>query len=144
MQVFVLDFPQHSIVCHEGDPSMDLYMLQSGKLLVCTVVGKEVKVLGRILPGQFVGELSFFDGHARSGTVIALETSKLIQIPRSEIFGQLPNWYTKICSDVTKRIRHLDQIIQDAKIRHSDSDETKPLTIDEQRLFLDIITQHNS
>jgi CRP/FNR family transcriptional regulator, cyclic AMP receptor protein len=144
MQAFVQNLPQHAIVCREGDPSMDLFLLQSGKLLVCTVVGKEVKALNRIVPGQFFGELSFFDGHTRSGTIITLEESTLIQIPRTEIHHQLPAWYSMICSSVTKRIRLLDQVIQEAKIRHSEAEEMKPLSIEEQRLYYNIITHQDT
>lgn len=144
MQGYVLNFNSHHVLCREGDPNMDIYFLKSGKLLVCTVSGKEVKVLSRISAGEFIGELSFFDGHARSSNIITLEKCTLIQIPRNEIHGQLPSWFNKVCKDITKRIRLLDHVIQDAKIRISDSEDSKPLSIDEQRKFYDLITHQDA
>lgn len=144
MQGYVLNYPAHKFICREGDASMDLFFVKSGKLLVFTVAGNEIKVLSRVGSGEFIGELSFFDGHARSSNVLTLEKCTLIQIPRSEIHGQLPEWFNKICTDVTKRVRLLDQVIAEAKIRHSGDELSKPLTIDEQRYVMSLITNQDS
>ena len=140
MQGFELEFEANSVICREGDPSSDLYFLQSGKLLVCTISGTQVKAISRISPGEFVGELSFFDGRARSSHIVTLEKSKLIQIPKNEISPLLPSWYIQIGMNMTKKIRLLDQVIHNSKLRLSNAEESKPLSIEEQRKFYDLLT----
>ena len=137
MQGIELDFEPYSIICREGDPSNELYYLQSGKLLICTVNGNQVKAITRISPGEFIGELSFFDGKARSSYVVTLEKSKLIQIQKSEIGPYLPAWYIRVGTSITKKIRHLDNIINESKLRRANSEENKPLTIEEERKLLE-------
>ncbi len=140
MQGIVLDFEANTIICHEGDPSTELYFLKSGRLLVCTLNGTQVKVISRISPGEFIGELSFFDGKARASHVVTLEKCKLIQIQKQEISGHLPLWFTEIGVNLTKKIRHLDHIINSENLRRSNSEESKPLTIEEQRSLFELLT----
>jgi CRP/FNR family cyclic AMP-dependent transcriptional regulator len=139
MQGMQLELEPYSVICREGDPSSDIYFLVEGKLLICTLSGTQVKVISRISPGEFVGELSFFDGKPRSGHVLTLEKSKLIRISKSEIVDDLPSWYSQIGISITKKIRHLDQVIQENNLRRSNSEESKPLTIEEQRLIFGLI-----
>jgi CRP/FNR family transcriptional regulator, cyclic AMP receptor protein len=140
MQGLELSLKSHTIICREGDPSSDLYFLQSGKLLVCTLNGTQVKVISRISPGEFIGELSFFDGKPRSSYVVTLEDSKLIQIPKQEIASKLPDWYTQVGINLTKKIRLLDHIIHNSSVRRSHTEESKPLPIDEQRKLYELLT----
>lgn len=140
MQGFVMELEANTVVCREGDPSSELYFLQSGKLLVCTLSGRQVKVISRISPGEFIGELSFFDGKPRASYVVTLERCKLIQIQKREISTHLPSWYTQIGANITKKIRHLDHVIHDSNIRRSNAEESKPLSIDEQRVLYELLS----
>lgn len=141
MQTYTLDFEPNTVLFREGDPGGDLYYLESGKLLVCTINGTEVKVLAKIGPGEFIGELSFFDNKPRSSHIVALEKSTILQIPKFELTPQLPRWYLEVGKGITKKIRALDQIVQDTKLRKSEAQETKPLSIEEQRSLLDLLTK---
>ena len=144
MQGFVLDFEPNTIICREGDPSSELYFLQSGKLLICTLAGTQVKVISRISPGEFVGELSFFDGKPRASYVVTLEKCKMIQIPKHEISGHLPNWFTQIGANITKKIRHLDMVIHSSNLRRSGAEESKPLSQEEQKKLYDLLTKQDT
>lgn len=144
MQGIVLDLEANTVVCREGDPSQELYFLQSGKLLICTLAGTQVKVLSRISPGEFVGELSFFDGKPRASFVVTLEKSKLIQIAKQEIAGRLPNWYNLMGMGITKKIRHLDSIIHSSNLRKSGAEESKPLSQEEQKRLYELLTHRDN
>jgi CRP/FNR family cyclic AMP-dependent transcriptional regulator len=140
VQGFDLDFAANTVVCREGDPSSELYFLKSGKLLVCTISGTQVKVISRISSGEFIGELSFFDGRPRASYVVTLEKCKLIQIQKQEISGLLPKWYTEIGIGLTKKIRQLDHILNESNHRRSQAEESKPLSIEEQRSLYELLT----
>lgn len=141
MQSYTLEFTPYSVICREGDPSSDLFFLQSGKLLICTIHGTEVKALAHIEPGEFIGELSFFDSKPRSTHIVALEQSTLLQIPKQELAGKLPLWYLETGKALTKKIRKLDQVVQETKIRKSGAEESRPLSIDDQRILYDLLTR---
>lgn len=136
-----LDFNTHEVICREGDASSDLFFLKSGKLLICTIQGTQVKAIARIGPGEFIGELSFFDGAKRATHVVALEKSSIIQISRLDVMDHLPFWYKEIGKNLTKKIRLLDSIIHDSNFRKIGSEDQKPLSIEEQRQIFAAITK---
>lgn len=141
MQGYFQEFQANEVICRQGDPSTDLYFLKKGSLLVCTISGTQVKAVARIHAGEFIGELSFFDGQARSGHIIATRAGKLIRIPKAEISPLLPYWYLQVGIGLTKKIRLLDHAIHNANIRKTTQADNKPLTIEEQRMFYEILSK---
>jgi len=140
MKGLIRTFPAHSIVCREGDQSSEIFYLFSGKLLVCTSNGTQIKAISRISEGEFIGELSFFDGQKRSAHVITLEDSEIVTFPKKELYDHLPIWHLEIHKNLTKKIRFLDEIINQSTIRKSKVEENKPLSIDEQRKILELLS----
>jgi CRP-like cAMP-binding protein len=131
-----LTYEAGDIICREGELSSDLYLIIEGKVLVCTIQGTQVKAIGRISTGEFIGELSFFDGKPRASTIVALERCVLHQVNRDEIRDRLPFWFIEAGKGLTKKIRLLDQIINTSHLRRAGTEEQKPLTIEEQRKIL--------
>jgi CRP/FNR family transcriptional regulator, cyclic AMP receptor protein len=139
MQGYLLNFEKDRVICRAGDPSTDLYLLKKGRLLICLVNGTQVKALSRIEPGEFIGELSFFDARPRTANIITLEPSELIQIPRQEIAGFLPDWFLYVGKNLTKKIRKLDKVIQEKNLRKFGNEDHRPLTIEEQRHYYELL-----
>lgn len=133
---FTIAYKPMSVICKEGDSSDDLYFLKEGKLLICTVMNTQVKVIARIGPGEFIGELSFFDGKPRASHIIAIEHSRIQQISKKELMEQLPFWFIEVGKNLTKKIRLLDSIVHESNFKKVGSVDQKPLTIDEQREIL--------
>jgi len=69
----------------QGDRSSDLIFLLRGRLQVVDMLssGREIG-LGFIQEGDFFGELSVFDAQPRSASVIAVEHSVVLILPRPE------------------------------------------------------------
>jgi CRP-like cAMP-binding protein len=124
------------VICREGEKSNDLYFLKDGQLLICIVVGTQVKVLGRINAGEFVGELSFFDEKPRAAHVVATGNSIVYKITTKEVRESLPFWFKEVGKGLTKKIRILDTIVQESNIRKTSLHSHKALTIEEQRKIL--------
>ncbi len=139
MKGLVKKIKADTAIFKQGEASSELIFLISGKLLVCTIQGTQVKVISRIGPGEFVGELSFFDGLERASHVITIEDSEIVSFPKNELYFHLPLWHREIHKNLTKKIRALDQIVHEHSIRKSSSEEQKPLTIEEQRKILALI-----
>ena len=138
---FNLTYQPLEVICREGDPSFDLYYLKEGKLLICTVHGTQVKAIARIDPGEFIGELSFFDGKPRATHVVALQKSVVVKLPREEILERLPFWFREVGKNLTKKIRLLDNIVNESNFKKIGAADQKALTIEEQRQILAAITK---
>lgn len=144
MPAYNLEFKAHQVVCREGDPSTELYYLKSGRLLICTIQGTQVKAIARIEPGEFIGELSFFDGKTRASHIVTLEPSTLIQIPKQELVSHLPFWFMEVGKNLTKKIRLLDGIVHEKNFRKASTADQKPLSIEEQRELYSVITNEDN
>ncbi|MFZ4713537.1 MAG: Crp/Fnr family transcriptional regulator [Bacteriovoracaceae bacterium] len=120
----------------EKDENNDLYFVFTGKLMVCIRNGTQVTPLAYIGPGEFIGELSFFDGLARSADIIALEDCSLIEIPPEYLKKQFPQWLVVVAKYMTKRMRLMDDVIRKKGVKKKNAHSIQPLTIEEQRYYL--------
>src|SRR5436190_1563270 len=72
------------IIFHEGDPGDGLYIVNEGLVQICVVVGEnQRRVLSRIGPGDFFGEMSVLEARPRSASAIA-EQDSTVSVIRSE------------------------------------------------------------
>jgi CRP-like cAMP-binding protein len=140
LEEFQIVVKPYQIICREGEASTDLYYLKSGKLLICTVSGTKVTALAHIMPGEFVGELSFLDSEPRASYIIALESSIIKMTSQDELKDEtLPNWFLKQSRNLAKKIRILDKVVNESNLRRFDTQNQRPLTIEEQRSILHAI-----
>lgn len=74
---------------HEGDPSDDLVVVVSGRLKVVLTSGDDrTEVLLRVAgPGSTLGEPSLVDAAGRSATVVALEPTVVLRVPRDDVLA---------------------------------------------------------
>ncbi|OIQ15872.1 MAG: hypothetical protein BM556_16355 [Bacteriovorax sp. MedPE-SWde] len=121
------------IICKQGDDDTTLYLVENGKLLVFGLDGTKVTPFAYIKENEFVGELSYFDGKSRSAYVMAIEDTTLMTVPPSKQTELMPDWMIKLGINLTKRLRHIDNLISHKGIKRSNVDGVKPLSIDEQR-----------
>jgi CRP-like cAMP-binding protein len=141
MKGLIKKFNTKTVIFREGDQSNELYFILSGKVLICTIRGTQVKAIDRIGKGEFIGELSFFDDKPRAVHVVTLEPCEIVIFKKNELYPYLPTWYQEIHRNLTKKIRLLDKIIHDHSIRKNSFDSQKPLTIEEQREIFTLISE---
>ena len=93
----------------QGDPSDAMYIVISGLFgaYVRNEAGHETLV-GRIGPGDVVGEMGCVTGEARSATIRALRTSEVVAVSRDTL-ENLPRSYPvvllSLCRTVIRRLR---------------------------------------
>jgi len=74
-----VEYKRHEIVCHQNEPSTDLYFIVSGRYGVYAN-GKLISVL---TPNDmFIGEMAFLLNDRRSATIMSADEGKLIRIPK--------------------------------------------------------------
>jgi len=96
-----------------GDPAEKIYILKKGKLQAFQLNEQGQKViLGEIAPGEFVGEMAYFNAEPRAASVMALENCELIEIPISSfdrVIYQRPAWAMKLIETLSKRLKRFIQ-----------------------------------
>lgn len=92
-----------------GDAAEQIYILKKGRLQAFHLNEHDQKViLGEIIPGEFVGEMAYFNSEPRSASVIALEDSELVEIPLKtfdRVIYQKPAWAMKLIETLSKRLK---------------------------------------
>lgn len=103
---------------HQGDTGDALFLIRSGLLKVYAVTesGRE-KVLRLLGPGDAVGELGLLEAPERSASVVALQPSVLLRLPRQPLLAALqaePEAGLELCAALARYIRTLTEEIEDA------------------------------
>ncbi len=108
--------PRHTIVLQAGDHTDTIYFVLSGalKVQVSDEEGREV-ILSMLGPGELFGEMGVLDDHPRSATVLAVESSDVVVIGKSDFkrcLTENPDVSLFIMRNLTKRLRMADRSIE--------------------------------
>lgn len=78
-------FPGNYIVFEKASAGNEMLVVTSGRLQVSVTdgEGREI-VLGKVGPGEIVGEIAMLDGQGRSATAVTLEPCELLVIQRKD------------------------------------------------------------
>lgn len=71
-------------IFEEGEPGGRLFIIEEGSVDISFGQGKEMVRLANLVPGQYFGELSLFDGEPRSATARAGRACLLLALDRSD------------------------------------------------------------
>jgi CRP/FNR family cyclic AMP-dependent transcriptional regulator len=75
-------FEAGASVVKEGEPADAMYVVKSGVLEVCRIVGGVSKSINLLSAGEFFGEMALIDGSPRSADVVAKESAVLLRLSR--------------------------------------------------------------
>src|SRR5262245_49372769 len=73
------------LVYDAGDPSEQLYVIQSGEVELVRDNKAKQRVVARLGPGDFFGELGLVAGERRSSRAVAVNTTRLIALDRETL-----------------------------------------------------------
>ena len=104
-------FRRNEVIFHQGDPGDSLHVVTSGavKIVLPSAEGEEA-IIATLRPGDFFGELSLLDGAPRSATVVALEPSETMALPRGafrELLDRDPGLRDALLAGLTHELRRL-------------------------------------
>jgi CRP-like cAMP-binding protein len=77
--------PAGTVVCRQGEPGDELFLIESGELETTAAVGLGVASLGTMGPGEVFGEIAVLMGGRRTATVTAQSDARLWVLPRARL-----------------------------------------------------------
>ncbi len=82
--------PDGAVIMKQGDRGESMFVLVEGilEVFIDKEDGELLKV-GRILPGEFLGEMSLFTGESRSATIKAAAECRLLELSKETMLGIL-------------------------------------------------------
>lgn len=97
----VLELSNGEILLKRDEPSNDLFFLAEGALEVSSAIAgsQSLTPLARITPASIVGEIAFFDDHARTASVWSRGASVVFRLRRSE-FGRFREDHPQLAIDL--------------------------------------------
>lgn len=106
-------FPPEGIVFQEGDEGDGVYFVGEGSLEVSAMINeKERRVLSKLAPGDFFGEMAVLDNNPRSATVTAKDAVLLYFMPREAMLGLLeasPRVALELVREFSRKLREFNR-----------------------------------
>lgn len=115
----ILEFKKGDLLFKEGDESKDLYILQTGVVKIYKETDSKKLPIALVHAGQFIGELSFFDGKPRSATAEAATDLKVIKLEKSKVdkeIRKLPSWLVVLIHSIADRMRESNELMRRNKV----------------------------
>jgi signal transduction histidine kinase len=101
------------VIFTEGDPGDGIYVIIEGVVLISALVNKDDRrVLSRVGPGDFFGEMAVLDNEARSATATSEKDTRLYFIPRPQLLNLLessPKLAISLVREFSLRMREVNR-----------------------------------
>jgi CRP/FNR family transcriptional regulator, cyclic AMP receptor protein len=119
------DFKAGENIFHYGDAGGEIFILRSGRveLFIESTEGTKI-VLSENETGDVIGELSFLDGGARTGTAMAIEETQMLVMHRDrllEFIDKHPHAAMDLLTAVGRRLRATDELLRTQVSRKPES-----------------------
>jgi len=109
-------YPKNKMILMEEDEGDTLFVIDEGSVKITRISedGREV-ILSMLNAGDFFGEMSIFDGDARSANVVTLEDSEVFLLKRTDFLHLLekyPKISISLLQELAGRLRKSDELIE--------------------------------
>ena len=88
-QRFGKEFPKSTVLFREGETGKEMYVLQSGRVVITKKVRDEEKTLAVLGPGEFFGEMALISNKPRNATATVAEPARLLVIDPKTFEGMI-------------------------------------------------------
>ena len=79
-RTFARGFADGDVIFEEGDEGSHLYVIQSGQVEICRQGQGGKRILARLGPGEFFGEMSVVLGEPRTARAVSFGASELLEL----------------------------------------------------------------
>jgi DNA-binding NarL/FixJ family response regulator len=99
------------VFIREGEKADVLYLLTKGRLTAFTGETSAMRILGHVMPGEFVGEMAYINNEPRVASVMADEDCELVEFKVAtfdQILFRRPSWMKAMLQTLSKRVKTLN------------------------------------
>lgn len=132
-------FKKDEFLFKVGDTNFGLYKIVKGKVLSFLVQGSKVTPVGETHAGSFAGSNSFFLKKPTGTYTVALEDTSVIIYSQEDLDAAFPNWLKTIAKSISQKTEENTLQIVEHGIKKTSGTSLKPLSIDEQRHYLQLL-----
>jgi CRP-like cAMP-binding protein len=125
-----------AVIVREGDESREMYVIQSGVVLVTRRIGGKRVELAQLERGNFFGEMSLLESVPRNATIRAVGETRLLVIKPGELLLKMrrnPTFALEMLQQMSLRIRRLNvrlaDLLRDGEITVETSCELETIQI---------------
>jgi hypothetical protein len=130
---FIVRFKAGERIYREGDPGVEMFIVQSGAVEIFREVGGRSQVLAVMERGDFFGEMSVLEGVPRTASARAAEDSEIIEIT-SAVFDRMIRGNIEIA---VRMLRKLSSRLQEAQRKSSEAPAAASAVESERGVDLD-------
>ena len=106
------------VIFHQDDPGSAMHIIKSGQVKIATTSSEGEEVIMAILKdSDFFGELALLDDQPRSANAVAMEPTQTLTLRRVDFMDTMdkhPEMVRGVLSSLAGRLRHTDQLLEDA------------------------------
>ena len=106
-------YPAGQNIFIEGDPGDGMYVVIDGLVQISALVNEQTRrVLSRVEPGDYFGEMAVVDDEARSATATAETDTRAFYLPRDQVLKLLeksPKLAISLVREFSRRMREVNQ-----------------------------------
>jgi CRP/FNR family transcriptional regulator, cyclic AMP receptor protein len=88
-QRFGKEFPKGTVLFREGETGKEMFVLQSGRVVITKTVRDTEKTLAVLGPGEFFGEMALISNKPRNATAAVEEAARLLVIDPKTFEGMV-------------------------------------------------------
>jgi CRP-like cAMP-binding protein len=117
-------FSPGTVVFREGDPSDEVFLLQSGRIRLFKQVGAIERSLRVVRPGDLFGELALLQGSHRQSTAVALDESLALAFDHAtfhQVAQTNPDVGLRVIGQIVRRLRDAEDQIEILMVRDHQS-----------------------
>lgn len=106
-------YPAGKNIFVEGDPGDGIYVIVEGLVQISALVNEQTRrVLTRVGPGDYFGEMAVVDDEARSATATAEQDTRAFFLPRDQVLSLLeksPKLAISLVREFSRRMREVNR-----------------------------------
>lgn len=112
-----------TLICREGEPSQEMYVIQSGKVRIFKGTAGSTLELATLDRGDFFGEMSVLEGLPRDASAEAMGKTRVLVLSASALLVRLrrdPTFAFELLRRLSGRVRALNaRLLSSAALPHA-------------------------
>jgi CRP-like cAMP-binding protein len=123
------DYSDGDVICRQGEPGDCMFIVQAGRLVVVREEPEAQVVLRELGPGDIFGEMAIFERQARSATVRACGSARVLTLDRRAFLRGVhsdPSLAYRLLQTMSRRVRRLTEELSHAKAQLAASSPSPP------------------